>query len=193
MAQPLAQLVFLAFGELPVVVAAEDLAKGRQVTQQCAALVDELHQAPQLGQVVLNGRRGQQQHRRVVLHQHVVQAAGGAGERRGHVVDTQAVEALVQASEDLVRFVDDAQVEGAASSSAAWPDCEPAPSRLMMKTPSPSKPPGAGRASCTERLDGGPQLLSPLADQRLRRHQQHPTRAFGEHLRDDEPGLDGFP
>ena len=61
--EPRAQLVFLPGRDLAIVGAAEHLAEGGQITQQRAQRVDVLHQPPQLGEVVLDGRGGQQQHR----------------------------------------------------------------------------------------------------------------------------------
>ena len=103
------QLVLLARDERPVVVCAEDLAESVDVPEQRARRLDVLHEAPQLGERVLHRRRREQQNRRraqeaadAVRHQRVLGSL---------VVDPVSVVAFVKSREDLVRLVDDDQVE----------------------------------------------------------------------------------
>ncbi|HYV45119.1 MAG TPA: hypothetical protein VFA20_09680 [Myxococcaceae bacterium] len=110
-AQATAQLLLLPGGELAVVLAAKHLAEGRQIAQQRPQRIDELHQAPQLGQPVLDRGGRQEEHRRARRQQHLPDPAGGSRLRRVVLVEPELVEPLVDASEDLVRLVDDAEVE----------------------------------------------------------------------------------
>ncbi len=107
--EPPLQLVLLAGDERAVVLGAEHLAEGRDVAEQRAGRLDVLHQPPQLGERVLHRRRREQQDRR-----RAQEAADPVGHQRlvrGLVVDAVAAVALVQPGEDLVRLVDDHQVE----------------------------------------------------------------------------------
>ena len=185
MAKPPLQLVLLAGDQRPVVLAAEHLAEGRDVPEQRARRLHVLHEAPQLGERVLHRRRREQQDRRraqeaadAVRHQRLV---------GGLVVESVASVALVQAGEDLVRLVDDDQVErwhGAEELGAAFASGELAADQV--------------HARCDEvrlilaRLDAEQveQLVLPLADQRLRDDQQDALRAFGPALGDHQAGLD---
>ena len=57
-----AQLIILTLDQQPVVALAEQVAEGAQVAEQRSGGLDILHQAPEFGEIVLDRRRGQQQH-----------------------------------------------------------------------------------------------------------------------------------
>ena len=70
-----------------------------------------MHQRPELGQVVLDRCRRQQQDRRLARLQELAHAPGRARVRRVLVVLPELVEALVYTREHFMRLVDHAQVE----------------------------------------------------------------------------------
>ena len=103
------KLVLLAWNQRPVVVFTEHFAERRNVAQQRSRRLDVLHETPQFGQRVLHRCSREQQHRRrtektpdPVSHQRFV---------RIFVVDAVPPEPFVQPRKNLMRFVDNGDIE----------------------------------------------------------------------------------
>ncbi len=186
------QLLLLPGGEVPVVGAAEDGAEGGEVAEEGLLAIDVLHEAPELGEAVLDRRRREQEDRRRVASEQLLHARGGQRLGGLGLLVAEAVVPLVDPREDLVGLVDDAEVErarvqergrpafGASSFAADEEDAvavETALARLAVF------------GVDVEELE---QLLLPLPEQRLWRDEQDARGALSEELRDDEPGLDGL-
>lgn len=171
-----------------VVLGAEHPAEGRDVAEQSAGRLDVLHQTPELGQRVLDGSRGKQENGGRA--QEAADAVGHQGLARVLVMNAIAVVPLVEPRENLVRLVDDHQVErrrGQERRRTALAPRELAPDQIDA---------GAEEARVVlSRLDAEElkQLALPLPDERLRHDQQDALRPLRPALRDDEPGLDRLP
>ena len=108
------------------------------------------------------------------------------------VVHAGAVEAAVDAGEDLMGFVDQAEVEGRRPAQA----CEP---RVRADVLAPGEE-DAGASDVdvrVRRLDGldaeqRVELVLPLSLQRARHDDEHPRGPLRQELRDDEAGFDGL-
>ena len=181
------QLVLLARDERPVVVCAEDFSEGVDVPEQRARRLHVLHETPQLGERVLHRRGRQQQNRRraqeaadAVRHQRVLGSL---------VVDPVSVVTFVKPREDLVRLVDDDQVERGTCAEllgAAFASGELAADQVDTRS-------GEVRLGL---LGLNPkqveQLVLPLADQRLRDDEEDALGPFGAALRNHQAGFDGL-
>ena len=99
------ELVGGAGGEAAIALGREDGAEGRQIAEERARRVDELDEAPELGERVLDRRRRQQEHGgrpEGLLH-----AAGDLRVGRVGLVAAARVVATPDAGEHLVGLVDD--------------------------------------------------------------------------------------
>ena len=99
----------------------------------------------------------------------------------------------MNAGEDLVGFVDQAEIEGRRPATGArTPVSAPTYSRPARKTP------GAADVDVrVRRLDGldaeqRVELVLPLSLQRARHYDEHPRGPLRQELRDDEAGFDGL-
>ncbi|MCX5747960.1 MAG: hypothetical protein NT062_36325 [Proteobacteria bacterium] len=106
------ELVLLAVRDLRVVAGAEHFSERLETTEQCAGRFHVLHESPKLGQRVLQGRRGEQQHRRGP--DRVAHALRDECLARLVLVAAELVEAMVDARKPLVRLVDHDEIEGGA-------------------------------------------------------------------------------
>jgi len=94
---------------VPIVIVDKPGAEGAEIAEQRAGGLDVLHEPPQLGERVLDRRGGEQQHRRT--GERLADARGQACLARLVLHAAVAIEALVDAGEDLVRLVDDDEIE----------------------------------------------------------------------------------
>ncbi len=186
------QLLVLARRQPAVVVQAEQRPERGQISEQRTERVHVPHEAPDLGQRVLNRRRGQQQDGGLVRLQQRAQPMRGLRLPRVVAILAELVEALVDPGKDLVRLVDHAQVEGAGSVQLG------AAALAAQRLATDQKHTFAGRAPGARvripRLDPEhlKELLPPLPEQRLRCHQQDAPCSLAQELGDHQPGLDGL-
>ena len=106
---------------------------------------------------------------------------------------TELVESLVDAGEDFVRLVDDAEVERLRSKesiAALLAAGGLAPDEEDAVAVEPTDPRLGFSALDLEELE---ELLLPLPEERLRRDEQDAPRALRHELRDDEASLDRLP
>ena len=180
------------FRAAPAAVAAgaEDVLEHRLRPEQRARRVDVLDEPPQLGERVLDRRRGQQHDRR--CPDDLAHPMRGPREPAVLVVNAVAVEPAVNAGEDLMGFVDQAQIEGRRPAQA----CEPRVRSDVLA-------PGEEDARATDvdgsvrRLDGldaeqRVELMLPLSEQGARHDDEHPRGPFRQQLGDHEAGFDGL-
>jgi hypothetical protein len=192
-AEARAELVFLARSEMPVTLFAEHLAEGRQIAKERARRIDVLHEPPQLGQIVLDGRRREKQDRHLAHREQTPHAARRARGGRLVVVVAELVEALVDAGEHLVRFVDDAKIEGPRRREGGMPVLAARGLATNQKDAVAVEPAGARGALDSLQSEEREEFRTPLPEQRLRCDEEHAARAFREDLSNHEARFDGLP
>jgi hypothetical protein len=178
--------------ELAVVVSAEHLPERRQIAEQGSQRVHVLDEPPELGEVVLDGRGRQEQDGHAAREQDLAHAPGRSRLGGLVVVLAELIEALVNAGEDLVRFVDDAKIERFGSEKCVASFLATGRLAPHEENPFPVEPTRTRLALARLDVEQLEQLLTPLTEKGLGRNQQDPTCTFRQQLRDDEPRFDRF-
>jgi len=188
--QAIAKLFLLTFGEMTIINSAEDLTERHQITEKSAERVDVLNEPPQLHEIVLHRRRGEEQHGCAAGHQQFAKATSSLRLRRIVPVLTELVEALVDAGEDFVGLIDDAEVKrigeeervtslhttgGFASDEEHAVSIEPSDSRL-----------GFDRVNVEQLV----QLLTPLPKEWLGSDEKNAACSLRNELGHDESSFD---
>ena len=173
-----------------VAAGAEDVLEHRLRTEQRARRIDVLDESPQLGERVLDWRRRQQHDRR--CPDDLAHPVRGPREPAVLVVNARAVESAVDAREDLMSFVDQAEIEG-------WRPAQAFEPRAGADVLAPGEEDAGGSDVDVRvrRLDGldaeqRVELVLPLSQQRARNDDEDPRGPFRQQLGDDEAGFDGL-